>query len=73
MTIRHVLIFDSIDCGTVTQNTICPNRVCGIKYWNPSDTLAGKRGTLDIIQNPLSLSNANAPLRYQNYFSYSSL
>lgn len=49
------------DSRTVVQSTICPYSVWLMEKLNPSDTLDGKRGILDTIQNPIVLSNASAP------------
>lgn len=57
----YLLIMSLIDIGTVVQSTVCPYSVWLMENLNPSDTLAGKRGILDIIQNPITLSNANTP------------
>lgn len=46
--------------------TVCPYFVCGFKNSNLLSAGAGKRGTLDTIQNPVSLPKATAPERYQN-------
>lgn len=52
------------DSRTVVQSTICPYSVWLMEKLNPSDTLDGKRGILDTIQNPIVLSNANTPKQY---------
>lgn len=49
-------------CLTVTHNTICPNGFCSSEKIYPLLASAGKRGILDIIQNPVFLSKANTPI-----------
>lgn len=50
------------DCRTVTHSAICPYGSCWSAKIYPPSAFAGKRGILDIIQNPVFLSNANAPI-----------